>query len=71
MSGSKGEASDVVLFDTDEQRALEACRRVRADLLTGEERLRRTLEAGRLLRAVDRRPGARTDLIKPLDEVTR
>jgi|CXWL01.1.fsa_nt_gi hypothetical protein len=70
MNGPLGEAQSAILFDAHEQQALDACLKVRADQLDGEERLRRTIKAGRLLRAVKRTPGARTDLINRLDQVT-
>jgi hypothetical protein len=52
--------STTLLENELESLALEACKRAKANLRNGEERLRSAIEAGRLLRKIDRSPGIRT-----------
>lgn len=47
-------------IQVDDAVAIDACKRARADLAAGGERLRHVHEAGRLLRAVAKTPGVRS-----------
>ncbi len=55
----------------DDETAVAACRRARADLAAGGERLRHVHEAGRLLRAVAKTPGVRQLGLTRLQTITR
>ena len=58
-------------IQVDDATAVAACKRARADLAAGGERLRHVHEAGRMLRSVAKMPGVRQPGLTRLQMITR